>query len=410
MAKSGDDRGRGAPLARRDEGAYCLYVAEEQRSQHGCLGGERDRLGQSRSLRRPGVKFTGSGALLLLLLGSKVSLAEPTSAPPGTAVASSSSDFSAATSVVVISDEPGDAVSARLTRDLRSLGFSVMVLQATPENSSDAAALERSARALGGIAAIHVWSGARGSELFLIEPSTQQSLARTLASSASANTHPSEVALGTLELLRASLLELHSSIPRPTPAPPSKAEPLPSSGPNPKLERGNFSMSGALAAELGLRSIGPSLSSMWSAWFRFRGCLGGRVFLALPILPEKGEVAGGRVVVEPQILGAGLSCNLDSNGARLWPRGSLGVAAARVLTRGTATDPARSHEETTWLSGGFAMLGLGLHLTQAVRLNLDATCVVLPTPAIVLAEGRQVARWGAPGALLSLGVEVLALP
>jgi hypothetical protein len=35
MAKSVDDRGPGARLARRDEGAYCWYVTEEQRSQAG---------------------------------------------------------------------------------------------------------------------------------------------------------------------------------------------------------------------------------------------------------------------------------------------------------------------------------------------------------------------------------------
>jgi len=35
MAKSVDDRGRGARMARRDEGAYSLYVTEEQRSQPG---------------------------------------------------------------------------------------------------------------------------------------------------------------------------------------------------------------------------------------------------------------------------------------------------------------------------------------------------------------------------------------
>jgi|GEM_PF-385641 len=50
MAKSVDDRGRGARLARRDEGAYCLYVTEEQRSQAGCIGREGDRLGHSRAL------------------------------------------------------------------------------------------------------------------------------------------------------------------------------------------------------------------------------------------------------------------------------------------------------------------------------------------------------------------------
>jgi len=32
-------------MARRDEGAYCRYVTEEQRSQPGCIGCEGDRLG-----------------------------------------------------------------------------------------------------------------------------------------------------------------------------------------------------------------------------------------------------------------------------------------------------------------------------------------------------------------------------
>jgi hypothetical protein len=50
MAKSVDDRGRGARLARRDEGAYCLYVTEEQRSQPRCIGREGDRLSHSQAL------------------------------------------------------------------------------------------------------------------------------------------------------------------------------------------------------------------------------------------------------------------------------------------------------------------------------------------------------------------------
>ena len=51
MAKSVDDRGRGARMARRDEGVYCWYVTEEQRSQSGCIGREGDRLSHSRALR-----------------------------------------------------------------------------------------------------------------------------------------------------------------------------------------------------------------------------------------------------------------------------------------------------------------------------------------------------------------------
>src|SRR5882724_399859 len=52
MAKSVDDRGRGARMARRDEGAYCRYVTEEQRSQPGF----------ARNLRRPRVSDTEMSA------------------------------------------------------------------------------------------------------------------------------------------------------------------------------------------------------------------------------------------------------------------------------------------------------------------------------------------------------------
>ena len=46
-----DDRGRGARLARRDEGAYCWCVTEEQRGQPGCVGREGDRLRHSMALK-----------------------------------------------------------------------------------------------------------------------------------------------------------------------------------------------------------------------------------------------------------------------------------------------------------------------------------------------------------------------
>jgi len=37
-------------MARRDEGAYCRYVTEEQRRQPGCAGHEIDRLSHSRAV------------------------------------------------------------------------------------------------------------------------------------------------------------------------------------------------------------------------------------------------------------------------------------------------------------------------------------------------------------------------
>ena len=70
MAKSVEDRGRGARQARRDEGAYCLYVTEEQRSPPGCIGREIDRLSHSRALSEPQSPYLSD---LCGLCGSAVS-------------------------------------------------------------------------------------------------------------------------------------------------------------------------------------------------------------------------------------------------------------------------------------------------------------------------------------------------
>ena len=307
--------------------------------------------------------------------------------------------------VVLISEEPGDAVSERLQRDLRSQGLSVLVLGATPENSSSNAALEQTARGLGGIAAVRVLAQARGSELWVLEPQTSRSVRRSLSRPAGASTDPNEIALGTLELLRASLIELHQPATR-APAPPAAEVPrAPATTPAPRSPW--LSLSGGLGADLGLRSVGPSLTTLWAAWFKLGGCLGARGFLSLPLLAERAVVPEGRVEVEPTVLGAGLTCGLSRPGALFSPRVSLGFVGAHVETRGTAHDPLASSSEAVWLAGGYALLGIGVRLSGDLRLNLDATGVLLPTPAVIVVARREIGTWGAPGGVLSLGLEVL---
>lgn len=349
-----------------------------------------------------------AAALLVVTLGSRLARGESPAAdvaPPPPAAATAL--------VVVIADEPDDAVSTRLARDLRSLGFALMVLKATPENSSDAAALERSGRGLGGVAAIRVWAGARGSELWVLEPSTGQTLTRSLSRAPGGRPDANEVALGTLELLRASLLELHltrrsgaeSAAVAARPAHPAAAE---SPAPAPlDAGRPRFGLSSALAAELGLRSVGPSASVIVAGFAGLGGCFGARAFAAIPLLAERKHVTEGEVEVEPLVVAMGPSCTLGI-GAGLRARANAGIAFTHVTTRGLAIDPARSSDGAAWLGGGFGMLGLGFDVTPNIRLNLDVTGILLPTPASIFVAERRVATWGAPAGLASLGVEVVA--
>lgn len=62
MAKSVEDRGRGARMARRDEGVYLQYVTEERRSQPGWIGREIDRLSHSRALRANADRLARKGS------------------------------------------------------------------------------------------------------------------------------------------------------------------------------------------------------------------------------------------------------------------------------------------------------------------------------------------------------------
>jgi hypothetical protein len=307
----------------------------------------------------------------------------------------------AATLIVLIADEPSDPVVARLASDLQGLGFGVVVLSATPENTGDPSALERTTRSLGGLAGVRVLPGGRGSALWVLEPSTNRSVTRELPAAADASGDPNEVALGTLELLRASMLELH-----PPPSEPVRRVEPPAPAPPPIEAPARLSLSGALAAELGLRSVGPSAATLWSVWLRVGGCFGVRGFTALPLSSEHTRVTEGEVEVRPTLVGVGLACSSQRPGW-LTPRVGLGFVGARIETRGLANMPGLSHQAAAWLGGGYGLLGVGTRLTRDVRLNLDATGVVLPTPASILVQQREVGTWGAPGALLSLGLEVL---
>ena len=114
----------------------------------------------------------------------------------------------------------------------------------------------------------------------------------------------------------------------------------------------------------------------------------------------------GDVEVRPTLLGVGLACGSQRHQSWLTPRVGLGFVGARIETRGTADDPKVSHRAAAWLGGGYGLLGLGLRVSSDVRLNLDATGIVLPTPASILVNRREVATWGAPGGLVTLGLEV----
>jgi hypothetical protein len=319
---------------------------------------------------------------------------------------------SAPSLVVIVTSEPAAPAAKRLSKDLQGLGLDVLVLKATPENSSGRESLERSARSVGAIAAVRLVPAGEGTEVWVADRVTGKTVIRDLVGG-TPETGPDDVALGAIELLRASLMELHSPG-----APPSDAEltpavrdlsyavPVapaePTKKPPPLL-----SLMVGPAVDLGLRSVGPAFGSHCAFWARIGAGFGARGFVSLPIVPERETIAEGEVTVSSSVMGLGLSYDYRRAENVFAPYIGLGVAAARVMTVGNATLPILSTSESAWYAGGYWQIGAGLALTQGVRIYLDGTALLLASAPGIRAGGRTVGRWGAPGVVGSMGIEVM---
>ncbi len=222
---------------------------------------------------------------------------------------------------------------------------------------------------------------------------------------------PDDVALGAVELLRASLMELHSpSAPRGDAELTPEVRDLSLATPKPPSEKHaspTFSLSAGAGAELGLRSIGPSLHSDWAGWVNLGAGFGARAFLSLPLLAEHATLPEGQVELASKIFGLGGTFEPGSSDGAFIPRFGLGVAVARVETVGRALPPSLSTSASAWFAGGYGELGAGLRLSRNLRVRIDATGIMLASAPSVQVSRRTVGRWGAPACVVALGLEVL---
>ena len=173
--------------------------------------------------------------------------------------------------VVLVASDPASQAARRLSKELQGIGIDVLVLKATPENSSGRESLERSARSVGAIAAVRLVASGGGTEVWVADRITGKTVIRELMGPTGADAEPDDVAVGAVELLRASLMELHSpNPPRGEAEAPQvvrdcgdqaeRGSTCPQSSP-----RATFVRCGP-AMDLGLGRFGASLHSNVAAW------------------------------------------------------------------------------------------------------------------------------------------------
>ena len=191
--------------------------------------------------------------------------------------------------VVLVASDPASQAARRLSKELQGIGIDVLVLKATPENSSGRESLERSARSVGAIAAVRLVASGGGTEVWVADRITGKTVIRELMGPTGADAEPDDVAVGAVELLRASLMELHSpNPPRGEAEAPQVVRDLAVIKPNepvaavPKARPARLSFAAGPAMDLGLGRFGTSLHSNVAVWGWITKGAGVHAFASVP--------------------------------------------------------------------------------------------------------------------------------
>jgi hypothetical protein len=303
------------------------------------------------------------------------------------------------------------AAMVRVRGELIADGFDVAMVEAEP-GASSAVAMTAAERANdSATVGLSISPDGESAELWVLDQLSHKAVVRRVnASSEPSDTTNQVLAVRTVELLRASLLELVLELarpvtPPPAPAPPDVAHPmgpkttppistqLPRSlafelGPGVVLNPGQVDPAFVIVARLQLLMGGP-----------FHARLS---FLGFGTRPEVIGLDGAAQV--QQFWGLFETVFAPWQTGRSTPMVSVGMGALNVRAEGTAASPYQGLQGNAW--GLVADAGAGWSVRFSPRLSLSAEIhIALSAPYPVVRQlGRDLARIGNPSILSSLTV------
>lgn len=269
------------------------------------------------------------------------------------------------------------------------------------------APLELAARSVGAIAAVRLVPSGEGKvEVWVADRVTGKAVVREL-DVPPGGASDAAIAVASVELLRASLMELHSGEPPHGDMPVNEkvqALGLPAKSP-PRVAR--LGLTVGAGAELGLRGTGPTGDIDLGAWLRMGSHVGARLMGYMSLAPAHAVTAAGAVDITSQLVGAMATYALADASSAWVPSASIGVALAHVSTTGTAFPPFLSAAEAAWAVAPLADLGMAWSFAPELRIRADGLGAVAIPPIRIRTPVGDVGWWGGPAVILSIGVEVL---
>jgi hypothetical protein len=320
-----------------------------------------------------------------------------------------------ATLVALVSTDPSAELSQRVQEQLAALGFDVLVLNPPVTGAVGSTALEQTARNVGAIAAVRIVPAAQSVQVWTADPVTGQSVFRETVPPAGQKPSDAAVALGAVELLRASLIELHPPEPVAAPKPPEPPVVCTPLAPPAARAEPRISVTAGFGMDLGLAGR-PGVSWEMAIWVRLYDRLGVRA-IAIPGLAPGGFTASpyGSVDVASQVYGAELTYDLAPSLSAIVPVAGLGIARAEVTVRGFAAASSGNGnlDGDKRVALPFGHLGVGWAPVRNLRVRADALGGFSDPAVQACLQDSQgncmsaVARWGEPFVNASLGLELL---
>lgn len=300
--------------------------------------------------------------------------------------------------------DPGSApLTHRLREEIEALGLEVTVVpESKPPEPLEARA--RTARAVGAIRITGSDSGFV--DMTILDRATGKTVSRHLAIATPSDPASAElVATRTVELLRASLMELDA------PHPPRGDAPV-TPDVQALAEPSFRSKAGSVAVATGpALVVSPGLGASLDVWVALslhaeRG-VGATARVLAPATGGEVETAEGRVSAVAWQYRLGASYDGSSPGDDVAPRVQAGVALVTLSTDGSARAPFRSVRERSLAWGPWASLGLEVTLARRLALVAAGDVTFLLPKTVIRSAGREVATFGRPLAGAAAGLELV---
>lgn len=301
--------------------------------------------------------------------------------------------------VLVFVEDADGPLAHRMRAEFVALGFDVN-LQAT--QTVGESSLEELARAAHAIAAIRVDHNDVGVEMSIMDRTTGKTTSRSISiPSGSEPPAPELVVLRTVELLRASLLELEAPHPNrgDVPAGPKVRALLPPRPPAPPVppETGKFALAGgANLRETKGASMGFDLQLSLDIRPFASAPVSTRIGLRLPLRPMRITSTEGSTDVSALSLTGAFLFNVGKPASRAFADLGLGYAADWLSTSGNASGDNSGRTARGVVFSPFFVTDAGLRLGAHSALRLDGSLGCALPSATIRFAGRDVAEWACP--------------